>query len=59
VKYGKNDAAIWGVVAIHKGALFDRIDTCEDEDAKRYSDTAHFRDGLKWAFAAKEWERVR
>lgn len=59
VKYGKGGAGIWAVSLIHRGSLFDRIDQCVDEDAKRYSDTAHFRSGLKRAWAATEWERVK
>jgi hypothetical protein len=59
VRYGKAKQAIWQVTAIHKGTLFQRIDECHDEDAKPYSDIAHFGDGLKWAYAAKEWERVK
>lgn len=59
VKYGKNDAAIWGVSLVKKGSLLDRIDQCDDEDADIYSDVAHFRDGIKWAYAAKEWEAVQ
>jgi hypothetical protein len=58
VKYGKNDDAIWGVKLVKKGKLFDRIDQCTSEDADPYSDVAHFRDGIKWAYAAKEWEAV-
>jgi hypothetical protein len=58
-KYGKAEAGIWAVELIHPGALLERIDECTDEDAKPYSDVAHFRDGLKWIFAAKEWERVQ
>ena len=60
VKYGKPGlGGVWGIGMIVKGSLFDRIDPCADEDADIYSDIAHFRDGLKFAFAAKEWERVR
>lgn len=59
-KYGKDDKALWGVRLIEKGILFGRIDLCVDEDAKRHSDTARFKDGLKWVYAAKGgWERVR
>lgn len=58
VKYGKNDKGIWGVRLIRRGTLFDRIDQCTDEDASRYSDTAYFKDGLKWAYAAKDWEEA-
>jgi len=59
VKYGKNDEALWLVRAIRKGELFLRIDECDDPDAERYSDTAHFADGLKWCKAATEWEHVK
>ncbi len=59
VKYGKGDAGVWGITQIVKGGLLDRVDICNDEDAARYSDTAYFNDGLKWIYAATEWEKVR
>lgn len=60
VNYGKPAlGGVWSVTAINKGTLFDRIDTCEDEDADIYSDVAHFKDGLKWAYAATKWEKVK
>lgn len=59
VKYGKMDAAIWGVELVAQGSLFLRIEPCLDADAARYSDTAHLADGLKWAYAATTWERVK
>lgn len=59
VKYGKNDSGIWGVKLVKKGSLFVRIDQCDDEDADPYSDVAHFKDGIKWAYAATEWEPVK
>lgn len=58
VKYGKAKMAIWGITVVKRGELFDRIEECSDPDAKRYSDTAHFHDGLKWAYAADKWEKV-
>ncbi len=58
VRYGKNDEAIWEVNCIKKGSLFDRIEICDNEDAEPYSDVAHFKDGISWAYAAAEWERV-
>lgn len=58
VKYGKGKRAIWGVQLLTAGTLFDRIDPCMDEDAKPYSDIAYFKDGLKWAYAATEWQPV-
>jgi hypothetical protein len=57
-KYGKHDRAIWEVKLIRKGALFLRIDLCDDEDANPYSDVAHFADGIKWVYAATEWSPV-
>lgn len=59
VKYGKADAGIWAVTLVKKGALLDRIDQCDDADADPYSDVAHFKPGIKWAYVAKEWERVK
>ena len=59
VKYGKNGEAIWEVKLRHKGAEFDRIELCTDENATIHSDVAHFHDGLRWAYAAKQWERVK
>jgi hypothetical protein len=59
VKYGKLGEAIWEVKLVKKGELFNGIDSCMEETEKGYSDIAHFRDGLKWAFAATEWEKVR
>jgi len=59
VKYGKNGEGIWEVKLIQRGALFDRIDLCTSDEADPYSDVAHFKDGLKWAYAAKDnWGKV-
>lgn len=58
VKYGKGGAAIWEVKLLAQGSLFQKIEPCTDEDADPYSDVALFDDGVKWAFAATEWERV-
>ena len=58
-KYGKGDQGIWEVKLLRRGSLFERIDLCTDEDARPYSDVAHFADGLKWAYAASEWELVK
>jgi hypothetical protein len=60
VAYGKPGlGGVWGVTLIQPGTLFDRIEVCADEDAKIYSDIAHFRAGLVWAYAATQWERVK
>lgn len=60
VKYGKNGEGIWEVKQIKKGALLEKIDQCDDSEADPYSDVAHFKDGLKWAYACKgDWEKVK
>lgn len=59
VKYGKNDEAIWEVKVLKKGELFVGIDQCDNDDADPYSDVATFKAGLKWAYAATEWEKVK
>jgi len=69
VKYGKADQGIWQVNLLNKGTLLEKIDVCTEENAQpssRYpdenvqnSDVAYFKDGLKWAYAATEWERVK
>lgn len=58
VKYGKGGAAIWEVKLLAQGSLFQKIEPCMDEDADPYSDIAFFADGVKWAYASTEWERV-
>ncbi len=59
VKYGKNDEGIWEIRLIKTGSLFVGIEQCDDEDATPYSDIATFRDGIKWAYAATEWQKVK
>ena len=58
VKYGKHGRGIWGISLLHKGKLLDRIDQCDDVDADPYSDVAHFRPGIKWAYSAVSWSAV-
>jgi len=58
VKYGKAEMGIWGITLLNQGHLFEKIDLCMDENANPYSDVAHFKHGLKWAYTAEEWERV-
>lgn len=53
VHYGKEIGAIWQILVIRKGKLLDKIETCIDEDADRYSDTAYFFDGIEWAYVAE------
>ena len=59
VKYGKGNQGIWEIRLLKKGELFERIEQCADADADRYSDTAYFRIGIKFAYAATEWEFVK
>lgn len=58
VKYGKGKAGIWGIMLMNKGTLFEHINPCNDENANPYSDVAYFKDGLKWGYAATEWEKI-
>ena len=58
VKYGKGGEAIWEVKLLKKGSLFKSIDSCTDDDADPYSDVAIFSEGVTWAYAATEWEKV-
>jgi len=59
VRYGKNEEAIWEIKLVKRGELFERIDQCDDPDAKVYSDQAFFKSGIKFAYAAKSWEKIR
>ena len=45
VYYEKDGKAIWGIDVIQKGTHFDRIELCDDEDAKIYSDIVYLKDG--------------
>ncbi len=58
VKYNTNDDGIWKVSLLVKGSLFKEIQPCNDENEDPHSDQAFFNDGLKWAYAATEWEKV-
>lgn len=58
VKYGKNDAGIWEIKLVKAGALFIGIEQCDSEDDDPHSDVARFKQGIKWAYAATEWEKV-
>lgn len=59
IKYGKEHLAVWAITLITQGKLFTKIVYCTDEDAERYSDTAHFNGGLEWAYIAKEWSHIK
>jgi hypothetical protein len=58
-KYGKAGLGVWGLNVLAQGPLFQEHVACADEDADPHSDVVTFKDGLKWAYAATEWERVR
>lgn len=57
-KYGKFGEGLWEIKLHIKGTLFDKITqvTAEEEDG---SDVAYFKDGIKWAYAATDWELVK
>lgn len=60
VKYCKRVDGVWGIDVLHKGKLFEKLDPCTDENDRPYSDIAHFKDGIKWAYAATgAWEEVQ
>ncbi len=59
VKYGKADQGIWCLTLIQQGSLYQEIVPCFSEDADPYSDIAYFRDGLKWAYVATKYQRVK
>lgn len=58
VKYGKGGDGIWEVKLLKQGSLFEKISPCTSEDDDPYSDVAYFREGVTWAYAAKDWEKV-
>ena len=57
-RYGKAGMGIWELRVINKGPLFDRIESCTDEDADPHSDVVYMKDGAKRAFFAKSYEKV-
>jgi hypothetical protein len=60
-KYGKFDKAIWEVRVRHEGTLFEcrKEATADDEDSDYHSDRVYMKAGIKWAYAATDWEEVR
>lgn len=58
VKYCGRISGVWEVKCLNKGSLFEKIDQCDDADADIYSDMAHFKDGIKRAYFAKDWQPV-
>jgi len=57
-KYGKHGEWIWEIKLIRQGPMFFRIDLCNGESEDEQTDVAVFKDGLKWAYAATDWEKV-
>jgi len=58
MQYPKADLGVWGITVIKQGNLFDKIEYCTDEDADPSSDVAFFKDGVKYIYCAKEWEKM-
>jgi hypothetical protein len=54
-KYCGRTDGCWSIRVFCVGRLLDHIVTCDDEDAKIYSDVAHFKDGLTWAKQTSDW----
>ena len=59
IRHEKGGLAIWGIQVIRRGDKLLGIDVCDDEGATPYSDVASFADGLKWAFSASEYGKVK
>lgn len=58
VKYCKRVPAVWGIDVLRKGKLFQKLEPCDDEDADPHSDQLFLEDGIKWVYAATQWEEV-
>ena len=58
-KYGKAGMGIWEIKLLQQGSLFQKIDPCMDESADPYSDVAHFKAGIKWAYSSMKWGMVK
>ena len=58
IKYGKEGLAVWSIIVLNKGKLFDTLVTCEDEDADIYSDIVFFSEGVKFMYACADYEKM-
>jgi hypothetical protein len=59
VKYNGRTAGCWSVTLLEEGVRFKGIDRCDDANARPYSDVAHFHDGVKWCYSARQdWGKV-
>ena len=60
VRYGKPAAGgVWAIDVLWRGSMFDRHETCTDDEADPYSDQVFFRDGKLKAWAGRDAEVVR
>lgn len=60
VRYGKPGlGGVWAITLLRTGDMFERLDTCFDEDANPYSDVVHFKSGALKAWAATQAAQVR
>lgn len=53
-KFGK----FWGMALIRSGDLSPTVVACTGEEPGPRTDVVLFEDGLKWAYAATEWDQV-
>ena len=58
-RYHKPGIAVWELILLNRGTLFNHIECCQDEDADLPSDVVYFNDGLTWAFSANDWNRIK
>lgn len=58
IQYGLKVPDVWGIVVLHKGDCFEKLEECSDPDADVYSDIAVFKPGLSWAYAGTDMFKV-
>jgi hypothetical protein len=55
VEYGKpGNRGIWAITVHVRGKEFDRLETCDNEDAEVYSDVLYMKAGVKTCWFAPE-----
>jgi len=54
-----DDSGVWKISVRERGTLFDGLRIETDPDAARYSDTAVFRSGIKWAYALQSSDGLK
>lgn len=52
------NGGVWKIEVLRKGSLFDKIEICTDPTDDPYSDIIYFKEGIKWAYAAKDCEKI-